>query len=88
MIKISHRLLNNIPAVQSMNQTSGYIATYLFISFVEIESIMTMLVSLLNPKSFLNSLILSIIDVEHVSGVILEPVRLPFACANNTRPDS
>jgi hypothetical protein len=80
--------LNNIPAVQSINQTLGYIATYLFISFMEIESITTILVSLFNPRSFLNSLILSIIDVEHGSGVILEPVGLPFACANNQRPDS
>jgi hypothetical protein len=75
--------LNNILAVQSINQTLGYIATYLFISFVEIESITTILASLFNQNSFLNSLILSIIDVEHGSGVILEPVGLPFACANN-----
>jgi hypothetical protein len=74
--------------VQSINQTLGHIATYLFISLVEIESITTILVSLFNPKSFLNSLILSIIDVEHVSGVILEHVGLPFACANNPWPDS
>jgi hypothetical protein len=74
--------------VQSINQTLGYIATYLFISFVEIESITTIFVSLFNPKFFLNSLILSIIDVELGSGVILEPVGLPFACANNPRPDS
>jgi hypothetical protein len=74
--------------VQSINQTLGYIATYLFISFVEIESITTILVPLFNPQSFLNSLILSIIEVEHDSGVILEPVGLPFACANNHRPDS
>jgi hypothetical protein len=74
--------------VQSINQTSGYIATYLFISFVEIVSITTILVSLFNPKSFLSSLILSIIDVEHGSGVILEHVGLPFACANNPPPDS
>jgi hypothetical protein len=50
-------------------------------SFGEIESISTILVKLFNPKSFLNSLILSIIDMEHGSGVILEPVGLPFACA-------
>jgi hypothetical protein len=74
--------------VQSINQTLGYIATYLFISFVEIESITTILVSLFNSKPFLNSLILSIIDVEHGGGVILEPVGLTFACANNPRPDS
>jgi hypothetical protein len=80
--------LNNTPAVQSINQTLGCIATYLFISFVEIESITTILVSLFNPKSFLNSLILSLIDVEHGSGVILEPVGLPFACASNPQPDS
>jgi hypothetical protein len=70
-----------------MNETLGYIATYLFISFVEIESITTILISLFNPKSFLNSLILSIIDMEHGSGVILEPVGLPFACENNPRQD-
>jgi hypothetical protein len=69
-----------------MNQTLGYIATYLFISFVKIGSITTILVSLLNPESFLNSIILSVIDVEHGSDVILEPVGLPFACANNPRP--
>jgi hypothetical protein len=69
--------------VQSINQTLGYIATYLFISFVEIENITNILVSLFNPKSFLNSLILFIIDVEHGSGGILDPVGLPFACANN-----
>jgi hypothetical protein len=80
--------LNNIPAVQSINQTLGYIATYLFISFVEIESTTTILVSLFNPKSYLNSLISSIIVVENGSGVILEPVGLPFACANNPQPDS
>jgi hypothetical protein len=55
---------------------------------VEIENITTILVSLFNPKSFLNSLILSIIDVEHGSGVILEPVGLPLACANNPQTDS
>jgi hypothetical protein len=71
-----------------MNQTLGYIATYLFISCVKIDSITTILVSLFNPKSFLNSLILFIIDVEHGSGGILDPVGLPFACANNPRPDS
>jgi hypothetical protein len=80
--------LNNIPAVQSIKQTLGYIATHLFISFVEIESITTNLVSLFNPKSFLNSFNLSIIDMEHGSGVILEPVGLPFACANNQQQDS
>ncbi len=26
--------------------------------------------------------------MEHGSGVILEPVGLPFACANNPQPDS
>jgi hypothetical protein len=66
-----------------MNQTSGYIATYLFISCIKIDSITTILVSLFNPKSFLNSIILSSIDVEHGSDVVLEPLGLPFACANN-----
>jgi hypothetical protein len=66
----------------------GYIATYLFISCVEIDGITTILVSLFNPKSFLNSIILSIIDVEHGSDVVLEPLGLPFACANDPRPVS
>jgi hypothetical protein len=43
---------------------------------------------LFNPKSFLNSIILSIIDVEHGSDVVLEPLGLPVACANNPRPVS
>jgi hypothetical protein len=71
-----------------MNQTLGYIATYLFISCAKIDGITTILVSLFNPKSFLNSIILSIIDVEHGSDVVLEPLGLPFACANNPRPVS
>jgi hypothetical protein len=81
-------LSKNLPAVQSINQTSGYIATYLFISCVEIDIITTIFVSLCNPKSFLNSIILSIIDVEHGSNVILDFLGLPFACANNPRPVS
>ncbi len=81
-------LWKNLPAVQSMNQTLGYIATYLFISCVKIDSITSILVSLFNPMSFLNSIILSVIDVEHGSDVILEPLGPPFACANNPQPVS
>jgi hypothetical protein len=66
----------------------GYIATYLFISCVKIDSIITILVSLFNPKSFLNLIILSSIDVEHGSDVVLELLGLPFACANNPQPVS
>jgi hypothetical protein len=80
-------LRKNLPAVQSMNQTLGYIASYLFISCVKIDSITTILVSLFfNPKSFLNSIILFSIAVEHGSDVVLKP--LGFACANNPRPVS
>jgi hypothetical protein len=71
-----------------MNQTSGYITTYLFISCVKIDSKTTILVSLFNPKSFLNSINLFFIVVEHGSDVVLEPLGLPFACANNPRPVS
>ncbi len=81
--------MKNLPAVQSMNQTMGYIATYLLISCVEIDSITTILVSLFNLKSFLNSIILFSIVMEHGSDVVLEPLGLPlFACANNPRPVS
>jgi hypothetical protein len=83
-----YMLWKNLPAVQSMNQTSGYIATYLFISCIKIDSIPTILVSLFNPKSFINSIILFSIVVEHGSGVVLEPLGLPFACANNPLPVS
>ena len=69
-----------------MNQTLGYIATYLVISYVEIDSITTILVSLFNPKSFLNSFILFSIVMEHGSDVVLELLGLPFACANNPQP--
>ena len=68
----------HVPAVQSTNQTSGYIATYLFISFVEIESITTILVSLFNPKSFLNSIIFSIVDVGHGNDILFDPDGLPL----------
>ncbi len=69
----------NIPAVQSMNHTSGYIATYLFISLVDSESMTSIFVSLFRPKSFLNSIILSIVDVGHGNKIVLDPDGLPLA---------
>jgi hypothetical protein len=81
-------LSKNLPTVQLMNQTLGYIATYIFISCVEMDIITTIFVSCCNLKSFLRSINLSIIDVEHGSDVILGPLGLPFACANDPQPVS
>jgi hypothetical protein len=69
----------NIPAVQSMNHTSGYIATYLFISLVDSDSMTSIFVSLFRPKSFLNSIVLSIVDVGHGNEIVLDPDGLPLA---------
>jgi hypothetical protein len=68
----------HVPAVQSTNQTSGYIATYLFISLVDSDNITSIFVSLFNPKSFLNSIILSIVDVGHGNDIFFDPDGLPL----------
>ena len=47
----------------SINHTSGYIGTYLFISLVDIESITNILVSSCKEKSFLSSRIFFIYDL-------------------------
>ncbi len=40
------------PDVQSINHTSGYIDTYMFMSLVDMESITNILVSSCKEKSF------------------------------------
>ncbi len=68
----------NSPAVQSINHISGNIDTYLFISFVQMDSITILWVSLCNQKSLLNSSILSCMESENGSLIQLPPFGLPF----------
>jgi hypothetical protein len=42
------------PEVQSINQTSGYIDTYLFMSLVDMDNITNIFVSSCKEKSFLS----------------------------------
>ena len=79
MQKVVNKQWFNLPAVQSMNHTSGYMATYLFMSLVDSESMTSILVSFFRPKSFLNSMILSIVDVGHGNEILFVPDGLLFA---------
>jgi hypothetical protein len=51
--------LTDSPDVQSINHTSGYIDTYLFMSLVDMESITNIFVSSCKEKSFRSSRIFS-----------------------------
>ena len=76
----------NSPDVQSINHTSGYIDTYLFMPLVEMESITNILVSSCKEKSFCSSRIYSFRKSEHFNfWHVSESGRL-FVRENNPLP--